>query len=112
MKKITFLSLLKSYRVSLLIFTILGFIVGFFISYGIINPYFRTYDLNIESNLDPYQLFSLDYFDKFYTDFNQKNKEIEEKNNESIKENNLDINLDFTNYNTQVNEYNTIIENN
>lgn len=112
MKKITFLSLLKSYRVSLLIFTILGFIVGFFISYGIINPYFRTYDLNIESNLDPYQLFSLDYFDKFYTDFNQKNKEIEEKNNEIIKENNLDINLDFTNYNTQVNEYNTIIENN
>ncbi len=112
MKKITFLSLVKSYKVSLLIFTLLGFILGFFISYGIINPYFKTYDLCIETSLDINQLFSLDYFDEFYYEFNQNNQKIENKNNEIIKENNIEASIDFSNYNLGVNEYNNIIINN
>lgn len=112
MKKITFLSLLKSYKASLLIFTLLGFIIGFFISYGIINPYFKTYDLSIETSLDINQLFSLDYFDNFYNEFNQNNQKIEATNNEIIKENNLEINIDMSNYNSFVDEYNELIINN
>lgn len=110
--KISFIKLINSYKLSLLIFTILGFLIGYFICYGIINPYFCTYDLEMKTSLNPNELFTLDYFEDYYLEFNETNSKIEASNEEIINNNNLEFSFDYTNYNSSVGAYNKLIEEN
>lgn len=110
--KINFLALINSYKLSILIFTIIGFLIGYFICYGIINPYFCTYDLEMTTSLNPNELFSLNYFEEYYEEFNTTNSKIEASNNEIMNSNNLEYSFDYSSYNSSVGEYNSLVEQN
>lgn len=110
MKKNNFLYILKAYKMSILIFTIIGFLIGYFISYGIINPYFKTYDVSINTTLDINELFSINYFNNYYSEFNNYNKKVKEENDSIILNNNLNIFIDFSTYNSGVTLYNNEVD--
>ncbi len=91
MKNKTLYALWK-YKVAFLVFVIIGFLVGFFVTSFIINNNFSYYETTIKTDVATNLIFNEDYFGERFDKI-------------------FDYNSKVTNYNNLITEYNGLVEN-
>ena len=64
------------YRFFVLIFTVVGFLVGFFITEFVVNNNFSFYELTIESDSHPIIYYNDDRFNDIFSEIDDYNKNL------------------------------------